>query len=78
MIISKKKKVLFIDRDGTIIAEPPVTYQVDTLDQIEFLPGVIRNLHFIRKKLDFEWALVTNQDGLGTESYPQINFDTVQ
>jgi len=73
-----KKKVLFIDRDGTIILEPPVTFQVDTVEQIEFLPGVIRNLHFIRHKLDFEWALVTNQDGLGTDVYPQENFDRVQ
>lgn len=73
-----KKKVLFIDRDGTIIVEPPVTFQVDTVEQIEFLPSVIRNLHFIRKKLDFEWALVTNQDGLGTDVYPQENFDRVQ
>lgn len=73
-----KKKVLFIDRDGTIIIEPPVTYQVDTLDQLEFLPGVIRNLNFIKQKLDFEWALVTNQDGLGTEVYPQEKFDKVQ
>lgn len=76
--ISQKKKVLFIDRDGTIIAEPPVTFQVDTVDQIEFLPGVIRNLYFIQQKLDFEWALVTNQDGLGTDVYPQENFDRVQ
>jgi len=75
---SKKKKILFIDRDGTIIVEPPVTYQVDTLEQLEFLPGVIRNLHFIRTKLAFEWALVTNQDGLGTDVYPQENFDLVQ
>lgn len=73
-----KKKVLFIDRDGTIIIEPPVTYQVDRLDQMEFLPGVIRNMHFIRKKLDFEWAMVTNQDGLGTDVYPQENFDLIQ
>ena len=72
------KKVLFIDRDGTIIAEPPVTYQVDTLEQMEFLPGVIHNLHFIRQKLDFEWAMVTNQDGLGTAVYPQENFDIIQ
>ncbi|MFV0390719.1 MAG: bifunctional histidinol-phosphatase/imidazoleglycerol-phosphate dehydratase HisB [Paludibacteraceae bacterium] len=75
---SKPKKVLFIDRDGTIIVEPPVTYQVDGLEQLEFLPHVLRNLYFIRHKLDFEWALVTNQDGLGTDSYPQQNFDTVQ
>lgn len=74
----KPKRVLFIDRDGTIIVEPPVTYQVDTLEQLEFLPSVLRNLHFIRHKLDFEWALVTNQDGLGTPVYPQKNFDNVQ
>ena len=73
-----KKKVLFIDRDGTIIAEPPVTFQVDTLEQMEFLPGVIRNLNFIHQKLDFEWALVTNQDGLGTPANPQENFDIIQ
>lgn len=73
-----KRKVLFIDRDGTIIIEPPVTFQVDSVGQIEFLPAVIRNLFFIRTKLDFEWALVTNQDGLGTDVYPQENFDVVQ
>lgn len=73
-----KRKVLFIDRDGTIIIEPPVTFQVDSVEQIEFLPAVIRNLFFIKTKLDFEWALVTNQDGLGTDVYPQENFDVVQ
>ena len=72
------KKVLFIDRDGTIIQEPPTTYQVDNLNQLEFLPGVIRNLYFMRHKLDFEWAMVTNQDGLGTAGYPQEHFDLVQ
>lgn len=76
--MESKKKVLFIDRDGTIIVEPSVTYQVDTLDQLEFLPGVIRNLYFIRTKTHFEWAMVTNQDGLGTAVYPQENFDAVQ
>ena len=75
---TNKRKVLFIDRDGTIIKEPPLTYQVDKVEQLEFLPAVIRNLHFIKSKLDFEWAMVTNQDGLGTEVYPQENFDTVQ
>lgn len=73
-----KKKVLFIDRDGTIIVEPSATYQIDTLEQLEFLPAVLRNLYFIREKLDFEWALVTNQDGLGTDAYPQEHFDVVQ
>ncbi len=76
--IKMKKKVLFIDRDGTLIVEPSDTYQVDTLEQLEFLPQVIRNLYFIRHKLDFEWALVTNQDGLGTASYPQKTFELVQ
>jgi len=78
MADTEKKKVLFIDRDGTILVEPPVTYQVDNLEQMEYLPGVLRNLYFIRHKLDFEWALVTNQDGLGTAVYPQENFDQVQ
>lgn len=73
-----KKRALFIDRDGTLIMEPPVTFQVDTLEQLVFLPGVIRNLFFIRKNLDFELVIVTNQDGLGTSSYPQENFDRVQ
>ncbi len=72
------KKALFIDRDGTIIVEPPVTEQVNTLEEMTFLPGVIRNLHFIRTHTDYELVMVTNQDGLGTESYPQANFDKVQ
>jgi len=73
-----KKRALFIDRDGTIIIEPPITEQVNTLDEMYFLPGVIRNLYFICDKLDFELVMVTNQDGLGTDAYPQQNFDTVQ
>ena len=72
------KKILFIDRDGTLIVEPPLTYQIDTLEQLEFLPNVLRNLYFISKKTDFELVMVTNQDGLGTEVYPQENFDKVQ
>lgn len=72
------KKCLFIDRDGTLIVEPPVTEQVNTLDELELLPGVIRNLYFIRKHLDFELVMVSNQDGLGTPSYPRENFDRVQ
>ncbi|MCC8147231.1 MAG: bifunctional histidinol-phosphatase/imidazoleglycerol-phosphate dehydratase HisB [Bacteroidales bacterium] len=73
-----RKQALFIDRDGTILVEPPVTFQVDTLEQMEFLPGVIRNLYFIRKKTDFEFVMVTNQDGLGTPANPQENFDIIQ
>ena len=73
-----KRRALFIDRDGTLIVEPPVTFQVDNLEQLEFLPGVLRNLYFIRKNLDFELVIVSNQDGLGTPSNPQENFDKVQ
>jgi imidazoleglycerol-phosphate dehydratase/histidinol-phosphatase len=58
--------------------EPPITFQVDNLEQMELLPGVIRNLYFIRKNLDFEFVMVTNQDGLGTPANPQKNFDIVQ
>ncbi|MCK9343280.1 MAG: bifunctional histidinol-phosphatase/imidazoleglycerol-phosphate dehydratase, partial [Massilibacteroides sp.] len=72
------KRVLFIDRDGTLIVEPPVTFQVDHLEQMEFLPGVMRNLYFIRQHLDFEYVMVSNQDGLGTEANPQANFDLIQ
>jgi imidazoleglycerol-phosphate dehydratase/histidinol-phosphatase len=72
------KRVLFIDRDGTLIVEPPVTFQTDTLDELEFLPAVIRNLYFIRQNTDFELVMVSNQDGLGTPAYPLANFETVQ
>jgi len=56
-----KKKVLFIDRDGTLVIEPPVDYQLDSLEKLEFYPKVFRNLGFIRSKLDFEFVMVTNQ-----------------
>jgi len=72
------KKALFIDRDGTLIIEPPLTFQIDTLEQLELLPGVVRNLYLLRQKTDFEFVMVSNQDGLGTASYPQAHFDTVQ
>lgn len=69
-----KKRILFIDRDGTLIMEPPVDFQVDCLDKLEFYPGVFRNLYYIRKNLDFEFVMVTNQDGLGTQSFPEEHF----
>lgn len=69
-----KKRALFIDRDGTIVIEPPVDYQLDSFEKLEFYPKVIRNLYFIRKNLDFEFVMVTNQDGLGTSSFPEDTF----
>ena len=68
------KKALFIDRDGTLVIEPPVDYQLDSFHKLEFYPKVFRNLGFIRSKLDFEFVMVTNQDGLGTSSFPEDTF----
>ncbi|MBO7556862.1 MAG: bifunctional histidinol-phosphatase/imidazoleglycerol-phosphate dehydratase HisB [Bacteroidaceae bacterium] len=67
------KQVLFIDRDGTILVEPE-DEQIDSFEKFQFVSGVIRNLHFIRTHLDFEFVMVSNQDGLGTNSYPEETF----
>ncbi len=67
------KKVLFIDRDGTLIKEPE-DEQIDSFEKLVFVEGVFRNLSFIRKNLDFEFVMVSNQDGLGTESFPEETF----
>lgn len=67
-------KVLFIDRDGTIIVEPPVDFQIDSLEKLEFLPKVLSNLRKISEEKEFELAMVTNQDGLGTDSFPENTF----
>ena len=67
------RRVLFIDRDGTILVEP-ADEQIDSFEKFQFVPGVIRNLNFIRTHLDFEFVLVSNQDGLGTDSYPEADF----
>lgn len=67
------KKVLFIDRDGTIIKEPPVDFQVDSLEKLEFVPGAIGALTRIAG-LDYDLVMATNQDGLGTDSFPEDTF----
>jgi len=68
------KKVLFIDRDGTLAIEPPVDYQLDSFEKLEFYPKVFQYLGKIAKELDFELVMVTNQDGLGTDSFPEDTF----
>jgi imidazoleglycerol-phosphate dehydratase/histidinol-phosphatase len=68
------KRVLFIDRDGTLIIEPLTDFQVDSLEKLELIPGIVRNLYRIRKNMNFEFSMVTNQDGLGTNSFPEDTF----
>lgn len=75
MTENKLKRALFIDRDGTIIVEPPVDFQVDSLEKLEFVPRVMHNLNFIKSHLDYELVMVTNQDGLGTDSFPTEDFE---
>ncbi len=71
------KKVLFIDRDGTIVLEPG-DYQLDHFEKLEFYPGVFYYLAKIARELDYELVMVTNQDGLGTDSFPEDTFWPVQ
>ncbi|MDK2837072.1 MAG: imidazoleglycerol-phosphate dehydratase / histidinol-phosphatase [Bacteroidota bacterium] len=71
------KKVLFIDRDGTLIVEPD-DEQVDSLEKLEFYPKVFQNLSKIANELEYELVMVTNQDGLGTASFPEETFWPVQ
>lgn len=67
------KRVLFIDRDGTLVVEPE-NYQLDCLTKLEFYPKVFQYMSKIANELDFELAIVTNQDGLGTDSFPEDTF----
>jgi imidazoleglycerol-phosphate dehydratase / histidinol-phosphatase len=68
------KKALFIDRDGTLVIEPPTDYQLDSLEKLEFYPGVFQYLTKIANEFDYELVIVTNQDGLGTASFPEDTF----
>lgn len=72
------KKILFIDRDGTLIKEAPPTYQIDSFSKLEFYPGVFTWLSRIAQEMDFELVLISNQDGLGTASFPEDDFWPVQ
>ena len=69
----QQKKILFIDRDGTLIEEP-ADEQIDSFEKLKFTKGVFRNLAFIREHTDFEFVMVSNQDGLGTEAFPEDTF----
>ena len=68
------KKVLFIDRDGTLIKEAPPTYQIDSFEKLEFYPGMFTWLSRIAKEFDYELVMPTNQDGLGTAAFPEETF----
>ena len=68
--------VIFLDRDGTLIVEPP-DEQVDSLEKLEFVPGIVQGLQLLTAS-QYELVIVTNQDNLGTERYPQAAYDLVQ
>jgi len=71
------KKVLFIDRDGTLIQEAPPTFQIDRLEKLRFYPGAIQGMARISREFDFELVMVSNQDGLGTPSFPTHDFQPI-
>ncbi|HWY79325.1 MAG TPA: histidinol-phosphate transaminase [Candidatus Sulfotelmatobacter sp.] len=72
-----KKKYAFLDRDGTIIFEPQDTFQIDSIEKLKILDGVIKGLKKLKKQ-GYEFIMISNQDGLGTASFPQADFDIPQ
>ncbi|GAA4459804.1 bifunctional histidinol-phosphatase/imidazoleglycerol-phosphate dehydratase HisB [Nibrella saemangeumensis] len=68
------RKVLFIDRDGTLIVEPQPDQQVDSLEKLEYIPNVFSSLRKIAEETEYDLVMVTNQDGLGTDSFPEPTF----
>jgi len=72
------KRILFIDRDGTLIREAPPTYQVDSWDKLEFYPEVFYYMRLLAEKSDYVFVMITNQDGLGTDSFPEESFWPIQ
>src|SRR5262249_35067214 len=68
------KRILFIDRDGTLIKEAPPSYQIDSWEKLEFYPDVFKYMSRIADELDYVLIMVTNQDGLGTPSFPAESF----
>ena len=72
------KRILFIDRDGTLIREAPPTYQVDSWDKLEFYPEVFYYMRLLAEKSDYVFVMITNQDGLGTDSFPEKTFWPIQ
>jgi imidazoleglycerol-phosphate dehydratase / histidinol-phosphatase len=72
------KRILFIDRDGTLINEAPPTYQLDSFDKLTFYPNMFEYMGRIARELDYELVMVTNQDGLGTDAFPEDTFWPLQ
>ena len=72
--MEQKKKVLFIDRDGTLIKEAPPTYQLDSFEKLCFYPNVFKYMRCIAEELEYKLVMITNQDGLGTAAFPEETF----
>ncbi|TXC81479.1 bifunctional histidinol-phosphatase/imidazoleglycerol-phosphate dehydratase HisB [Luteibaculum oceani] len=75
--MKKAKPILFLDQDGTLIQEVPVTWQVDSWDKVKFMDGALFNLGRIARELNYEFVLVSNQDGLGTDQFPKEPFMSI-